>query len=199
MAVRAAQSPATGDVSSWHSFSVRIAQRPTSGYGVTFPLPARPAACLLMTQLGSGVCIAQSMMIHHSSTAKQDAQGLRCALLHAESPPSSRPRPREAEIISLGSVKYHLVSATSQKHSDGLLTNSNPPRDLTVGMSSEIEILKQLRSQVRQRTSPAGIAGGPAQRRQSAILEASLVSAHSACGTAKSLRHVALACQVLLH
>src|SRR5262249_7985379 len=198
MAVRAAQSPATGDVSSWHSFSVRIAQRPTSGYGVTFPLPARPAACLLMPQLGSGVCIAQSMMIHHSSTAKQDAQGLRCALLHADSPPSSRPRPREAEIISLGSVKYHLVSATSQKLSDGLLTNSNPPRDLTVGMSSKIEILNQLRSQVRQRTS-ARIAGGPAHRRQSGILEASLVSAHSACGTAKSLRHVALARQVLLH
>ena len=91
-----------------------------------------------------------------------------------------------------------MVSPTSHELSNGFLTNSNAPRDLTVGMSLEIEILDQLPFEPATRARPRGT-GGPGQRRQSSILEASLVSSHSACGTAKSSRHIGLIRQALVH
>ena len=66
-------------------------------------------------------------------------------------------------------------------------------------MSLEIEILDQLPSRARHSRTSTRVTGGPVQRRQSSTLEASLVSSHSACGTAKSSRHIALIRQALVH
>jgi hypothetical protein len=92
-----------------------------------------------------------------------------------------------------------LVSATSHELSNGFLTYSKAPRYLTVRMPSQIEILDQLPSQARHSHTSTRVTGGPAQRRQSSLLEASLVSPHSACGTAKSSRHIGLFRQTLVH
>ena len=63
----------------------------------------------------------------------------------------------------------------------------------------QIEILDQLPSPTRHSRTSTRVTGGPVQRSQSSILEASLVSSHSACGTAKSSRHIALIRQGLVH
>jgi hypothetical protein len=107
--------------------------------------------------------------------------------------------PERGKTIGPGPITYHLVSATSHELSNGFLTNSNALRDLTVGMSLEIEILDQLPSRSRRSRTSTRVTGGPVQRSQSSILEASLVSSHSACGTAKSSRHVGLIRQALVH
>jgi hypothetical protein len=52
--------------------------------------------------------------------------------------------PKSGKLFGLGPVKYHLVSAISHELSNGLLSNSNARRDLTIGMSLEIEIVDQL-------------------------------------------------------
>jgi hypothetical protein len=66
-------------------------------------------------------------------------------------------------------------------------------------MSLKIEILDQLPSRARHSRTSTRVTEGPIQRRQSSALEASLVSSHSACGTAKSSRHIALIRQALFH
>ena len=96
-------------------------------------------------------------------STQRDASQIQCAQQSIESdavPKLLSQPPERGTTIGIGSVKYHVVSPALHKLSNGFLTNSNAPRDLTVGMSLEIEILDQL--PVRDRHSRTSRkTGGP--------------------------------------